>query len=214
MVIRELFGVAEAPPLPPRYNIAPTQRVPAALRRAPDAEPELSLLRWGLIPRWARDPALGSRLINARAETAWEKPSFREAIRRRRCLLPADGFYEWQRTEAGRRPWLIRLRGARGLALGGLWERWRDPDTGETIESCTILTTRPNELVAPIHERMPVIVPRDAFRTWLDPTVGDRSALEPILRPYPAEEMEAYPVSRWVNDPSHDDPRCIEPAGG
>ena len=201
-----------APPaaLRPRYNIAPTQEIAAVRLTAGGAGRELALLRWGLIPAWARDPGIGVRLINARAETAAEKPSFRAAFRRRRCLIVADGFYEWQKRPGGKRPYYVRLRGGRLFAFAGLWERWTGPDGG-VIESCTLLTTTPNALLRPIHNRMPVILHPDDYALWLDPTVDDRRRLQPLLRPYPAAEMEAYPVSRRVNAPRYDDPRCIEP---
>jgi len=209
------FGVAALPDLRPRYNIAPTQPVAAVRRAAGKAIREMALLRWGLVPAWAKDPTIGVRLINARAETAAEKPSFRVAFRRRRCLIVADGFYEWQKQQSGKQPYYIRLRGGRLFAFAGLWERWTGPD-GQEIESCTLLTTAPNDLLRPIHKRMPVILHPDDYALWLDPAVGDRQRLQPLLRPYPAAEMEAYPVSRRVNNPRNDDPRCIEPyqAGG
>jgi len=162
------------------------------------------------VPPWADDPAIGNRLINARAETAAAKPSFRAALRRRRCLVPADGFYEWKREAGGKQPYLIRFEDGRPFALGGLWETWRNP-SGEGIESFTILTTEPNEVVAPLHDRMPVIVPPEAFALWLDPAVGDPTAIAPLLAPPPADGMVARPASRLVNDPGNDVPECILP---
>jgi putative SOS response-associated peptidase YedK len=212
-VVAEQFALFEMPPFAPRFNIAPTQPV-AVVRLAPGGpEPrrELVWLRWGLIPSWAKDPAIGNRMINARAETIADKPAYRAAFRRRRCLVVADGFYEWQKAGSKKQPCFIRLRDDGPLAFAGLWESWEGPDHA-AIESCTILTTDPNELVAPIHNRMPVILPAADYPKWLDPGVSDAAELSPLLAPYPAGGMEAYPVGLYVNSPAHDDPRCIEPA--
>ena len=204
------FDLPEIPDLQPRYNIAPTQPV-AAVRVAPEsAVRELALLHWGLIPFWAKDPKIGSRMINARSETAAEKPSFRAAFRRRRCLVVADGFYEWQKLNDGKQPFYIRLHDGKPFAFAGLWEHWEGPD-GAVIESCTLLTTEPNDVIRPLHNRMPVILqPRD-YDLWLDPEVQQAEQLQPLLGPYLPGDMEAYPISRWVNSPRNDDPRCIEP---
>ncbi len=200
--------------LRPRYNIAPSQDV-AVARAAPDGR-TLAMLRWGLIPAWARDSAIGHKLINARSETAAEKPSFRSAFRHRRCLIPADGFYEWQRRGGTRQPWLFGLRDGAPLVFAGLWERWTVPEgaaltrslaersPGNAVETCTILTTAANETAAPVHGRMPVILPPDAWDPWL---AGE----EVPLGPYPAGDMTAHPVSTHVNRPANDDPRCVEP---
>jgi putative SOS response-associated peptidase YedK len=204
------FGLAEMPALEPRYNIAPTQPVAAVRVVAEAAARELVLLRWGLIPFWAKDPEIGARLINARAETVAEKPAFRDAFKRRRCLVVADGFYEWQKQEGKKQPFYIRLRAGRPFAFAGLWERWRAADAS-IVESCTLLTTGPNELMRPLHNRMPVILRPGDYELWLDPAVGQAELLQPLLVPYPAEEMEAYPVSRRVNSPDNDDPACVEP---
>ena len=200
--------------LRPRYNIAPSQDV-AVARAAPDGR-TLTMLRWGLIPAWAKDSAIGHKLINARSETAAEKPSFRSAFRDRRCLIPADGFYEWQRRGGTRQPWLFGLRDGAPLVFAGLWECWTVPEgavvtgslaerrPGDAVETCTILTTAANETVAPVHGRMPVILPPDSRDAWL--MGGDVP-----LAPYPADEMTAWPVSAHVNRPANDDPRCVEP---
>lgn len=207
-VLARLFGLDEVPELVPRYNIAPTQRVPVV--RAVGGRRRLDSLRWGLVPHWAAEPSVGHRLVNARAETAATKPSFRSAFRSRRCLVPANGFYEWQATPSGKQPWLIRLSGGRPFAMAGLWERWSGGD-GD-LETFTILTTSPNEVVAPLHGRMPVILPPEAWERWLDPEYRAPEALQALLGPFPAAEMEAHPVSRLVNDPANDSPACLERA--
>ena len=200
--------------LRPRYNVAPSQDV--AVARATGEGRSLAMLRWGLIPSWAKDHAIGHKLINARSETAAEKPSFRSAFRHRRCLIPADGFYEWQRRGGTRQPWLFGLRDSAPMVFAGLWERWTVPEgaaltgslaersPGDAVETCTILTTAANAAVAPVHGRMPVILAPDARDAWL---TGE----EVPLGPYPADAMTAHPVSTHVNRPANDDPRCVEP---
>ena len=153
---------------------------------------------------------MGNRMINARAETVAEKPAYRAAFRRRRCLVPADGFYEWQRTGKRKQPYFIRMRDDRPFALAGLWEAWEGPDHS-SVESCTLLTTEPNELLRPIHNRMPVILPADDYGPWLDREVQGPEQIAPLLRPYPSEQMTADPVSIFVNSPANDGPKCIEP---
>lgn len=208
--LAEQFRLIEVPSLSPRYNIAPTQPV-AAVRQLPgNGARKLSLLHWGLVPFWAKEPGIGSRMINARSETAAEKPAFRAAFRRRRCLVLADGFYEWQRLERGKQPFYIRLRDGKPFAFAGLWEHWKGPDE-TTIDSCTLLTTEPNDLIRPVHNRMPVILAPEDYDLWLDPGVQEPELLRPLLRAYPSENMHAYPISTWVNNPRNDDPRCIEP---
>ena len=197
--------------LAPRYNIAPTQPVAIVPN---NGQNRIEFFRWGLIPSWATDPRIGNRMINARSETLAQKPSFRAAYRRRRCLVLADGFYEW-RKEPGRRtktPFYLQSKSGKPFAFAGLWETWRGLD-GLAIPSCTIITTRPNALVEPIHNRMPVILPPAAYEQWLDPAEGSPAQLQPLLRPYPAEEMTAYAVSTLVNSPRNDTPACIVPAG-
>jgi putative SOS response-associated peptidase YedK len=207
--LAEEFGFdASSVELPPNYNVAPTQGVAAVL--AENGRRRLEILRWGLIPSWADDPQIGSRMINARAETAPEKPSFRRSFRERRCLIPADGFYEWKRTNGAKQPYYIHMKEGRPFAFAGLWESWKD-DGGPEIRTCTILTTKPNALAGEIHNRMPVILPTGSYDVWLDPE-ADRDELYGLLAPYPEDEMEAYPVSRFVNSPQNNDPRCIEPA--
>ncbi len=203
-------SVAQMPPAVPRYNIAPTQPV-TAVRLDDQGQRELTFFRWGLIPSWSKDPSIGSRMINARAETVAEKPSFRTAFKRRRCIIPADGFYEWQKRDNGKQPMYIHATDERPFALAGLWEMWSDPD-GSMLQTCTILTTQPNEMMAQIHNRMPVILEPEDYDMWLDPGDNPEQALH-LLRPYPAAKMDAYPVSTTVNSPRNDTPECIEPVG-
>ncbi len=208
--LAELFQLDEVPPWTPRYNIAPTQEVLAVVRPqdAPTRSPRL--LRWGLIPPWADDPRIGNRLINARAETVATKPAFRRAFKERRCLLLVNGFFEWQRQARRKQPFYICIRDGRPFAFAGLWEHWQGSE-GTTVQSCTILTTTSNELVGGIHHRMPVILSPTDYDRWLDPGIQDPEALQPLLRPYPADEMTAYPVSTRVNNPANDSPDCVEP---
>ena len=208
--LAEAFDLSSSlPELTPSYNVAPTQDIAAIL--GDGEERRLALMRWGLIPSWADDPEIGARMINARSETVAEKPSFRAAFKKRRCLIPADGFYEWQKTNGAKQPFHIRLQNGRPFAFAGLWETWQG-DGGPEVRSCTILTTGANDLLAPVHGRMPVILDPENYDFWLDPDVQEAEPLTGLLEPYPSEAMEAYPVSRFVNSPSNDDPRCVEPA--
>lgn len=208
--IAEQFELFESPGFEARYNIAPSQPVAVVRLRPEEAEPrrELVFLRWGLIPPWADDPSIGNRLINARAETAGQKPAFRQAFARRRCLIPADGFYEWQGQGRSKRPYLIRLRGDRPFGLGGLWESWEGADHAR-IDSCTVLTTEANELVRPLHDRMPLILAPEDYGRWLDPTLQQFGELAALVRPFPNGPMEAIPVSTRVNSPANEGPQCI-----
>ena len=212
-VIAEQFSLFEVPLLKPRFNIAPTQPVPVVRMTPQQAAPqrEFVLLHWGLVPSWAKDSTIGNRMINARVETAADKPAFRTALRRRRCLIVADGFYEWQKAGKRRQPMFIHLRDDRPLAFAGLWESWEGADHS-ALESCTILTTAANDLVRPIHDRMPVIVAPADYARWLDPAVQSPEPILPLLRPYPSEPMEAYAVSTRVNSPARDEEGCIERA--
>ncbi len=208
--LAEKFDLSgELPDLTPNYNVAPTQSVATIL--GDGEERWLELMRWGLIPSWADDPGIGARMINARSETAAEKPSFRSAFKKRRCLIPTDGFYEWQKTNGTKRPFHIRLQDGDPFALAGLWEIWQDED-GLEVHSCTILTTEANDLLASVHGRMPVILNPENYDFWLDPDAQEKEPLISLLEPYPSEAMEAYPVSRFVNSPSNNDPSCVEPA--
>lgn len=196
--------------LAPRWNIAPSQAVLAAARPEPGAAPQAARFRWGLVPPWAEDLSIGNRLINARSETVHEKRTFRDAFRKRRCLVPADGFYEWKREGRRRRPWLFRPQDAPGFCLAGIWERWSPPDGGDAVHTCALLTTAANELMAPIHHRMPVIVPPERHDVWWEAEAGDPE-LAALLAPVPAGAMTAHPVSERVNDPRVDDAACAEP---
>jgi len=209
--LREAFPDVEVDEdLAPRYNIAPSQPVAVI---ANTGVKRVELFRWGLIPSWAKDPSIGDRMINARAETLAEKPSFRAIYRKRRCLVLADGFYEWKQEPGsrGKTPMYIRLASGKPFAFAGLWDAWR-PEAGDLVRSCTIVTTTPNQLMQMIHTRMPVILERDAYAQWLDPTEQLAERLDALLRPFAADEMTAYPVSRYVNRPQNDSPTCIVPA--
>ncbi len=213
--LHERLGLIGTPQnLQPRYNVAPGQSI--ATVRVSDGGRRLSMLRWGLIPAWAREPSIGYKLINARSETAHEKPSFRAAFEARRCLIPADGFYEWKREGKAKQPYLIGMKDGGGFVFAGLWESWIVPAglaltgslselaPGDVLETCTILTTEANATLAPIHPRMPVILPPDAYDPWL----GGEAV---PLAPYPAAVMTAHPVSTLVNKPANDDEKCVEP---
>jgi putative SOS response-associated peptidase YedK len=206
--LAETFAWLEIPTgIAPRYNIAPSQPVAVV---ANDGQNRLDFFTWGLIPSWAKDPSMGSRMINARAETLVEKPAFRAAFRRRRCLILADGFFEWKQ-EPGRKsktPMYIRLKSGRPFAFAGLWENWNAPD-GSHILSSTIITTAPNALVQSIHNRMPVILPSAAYPLWLATEELPTANLQALLQPYPADEMEAYPVSTLVNNPANELAECV-----
>ena len=198
-MIEEHFGV-EVPETQPGFNIAPTQKVLAI--REESGERDAAWLKWGLVPSWAKDPSMGARLINARSETVAEKPSFREAFKKRRCIIPADGFYEWQRTEGRKQPYFFQMRDGRPFGFAGLWERW-EGEGGELLDSCTILTTEANEALRPVHDRMPVILHPEEYSLWLEAGDRERATLRELLRPYPAEEIVSYPVSPLVNSPSN-----------
>ena len=208
--LRAVFLFEESPNLAPRYNVAPSQDVPV-IRLNAEGRRELAMVRWGLIPFWAKDKAIGYKMINARAETVAQKPAFREALQRRRCLVVADGFYEWQKREEGpKQPHHITLKGGGPMAFAGLWERWADRETSETVQSCTIVVTEANELLRPIHDRMPVIIAPEDFDAWLDASGGPEVA-QALLRPFPSGALEDHPVSTRVNKPQNDDPSLIEP---
>ncbi|MGH6931882.1 MAG: SOS response-associated peptidase [Dongiaceae bacterium] len=204
--MRRLFDFAESPNLAPRYNIAPTQEAPV-LRRDEQGGRHLAQLRWGLIPSWAKDSAIGNRLINARGETVASKPAFRGAFNARRCLVPADGFYEWRAEGGTKQPWRIALAENGPFAFAGLWERWLDKTENRPIESFTIVTTDANEVLRPIHDRMPVILAAGDHECWL--ASSDPQQLAGLLRPYAGAGLRAYRVSTAVNSPRNDTPACI-----
>ncbi|MFB6262035.1 MAG: SOS response-associated peptidase [Bradymonadaceae bacterium] len=195
----------------PRYNIAPTDE--ASVVREPDAgDRELSELRWGLVPFWADDPSIGNKMINARAETAPDKPAFRDAFRKRRCIVPASGFYEWAETDDGKQPYWVHPSEDELWGFAGLWERWSDEQTGEILETFAILTGEPNDAVAQLHDRMPVILQRESYDVWLRPGDTDPDSVwELAQRTYPSSKVAAHPVSTRVNNPRFDEPSAIEP---
>lgn len=194
-----------------RYNAAPTQNLPV-YRVHPERGRELTLLRWGLVPAWAKDPSIGARMINARAETVAEKSAFRSAFRRRRCLVPMSGFYEWEKVGGRKVPHFIHLLNTDVFAAAGLYEYWPGKDGVEPIESYTILTTEANELIRTLHDRMPALLAENDYEAWLDPGNEKAQALEQMLKPFPAEEMRAYPISLRVNNVKNDGPELLEPA--
>ena len=208
--LAEIFGAEDLADLPGgRFNVAPTDE--AAVIVARDERRAVTAYRWGLVPHWAEDPRVGSRMFNARAETLATSPAFRDAFRRRRCLVPVDSFYEWRREGKLRLPYRIVRTDDRPLALAGLWSGWRDRDTGEIRRTFTIVTAGPNELLRPIHDRMPVVVPPEAWERWLEPEPGDPGELLGLLAPADDPLLVAYPVSRRVNDVRNDGPDLIEP---
>ena len=210
--VTRLFGVAGAPAVEPRWNIAPTQYV-AAVRADGAGRRSLAMLHWGLVPSWASVKSIGARMINARAETLGEKPSFRSAYRRRRCLVPADGWYEWQRSGTVKQPYFITFANREPFGMAGLWESWRDPASGEPLESCCIITTDAAPELAHVHDRMPVILPAACFDQWLDPGQDAAGALEPLLAPWTRGGFEVRPVSRRVNDARNQGADLVEPLG-
>jgi putative SOS response-associated peptidase YedK len=204
--VAEALGLDEAPALEPRYNIAPTQQV-FAVRQEGAGPRQGVLLRWGLVPSWAHDLSIGSRLLNARADSLREKPAFRTAFARRRCLIAADGFYEWQTIAKKKQPIHFRFADGRVFAIAGLWERWTGPDG--VVESCTVLTTEANDLVRPLHDRMPVILDPALFADWLNPDNTDTQTLQSWLTPYDPVAMAAVPASTLVNNPRNEGPACL-----
>ncbi len=208
--IRFLLEYDTSDAFTPRYNIAPTQQIAVVPNNGTE---RIEFFRWGLIPPWAKDPKIGNRMINARAETLSEKPSFRNAYRRRRCLVLADGYYEWRKELGGeaKTPFYIRMASEKPFAFAGLWEAWRPQGEVEPVLSCSIITCPANEMLQPIHHRMPVILGHEAYDLWLDPVECPPATLNHLLTPYPPEELEAFAVSRLVNQPKNDSPECILP---
>lgn len=192
-----------------RFNIAPSQEIPVILKQG--GQNKLAFYKWGLIPSWSKDPAVGTRLINARAETVDTKPSFKQALLQRRCLIPADGFYEWKKAGRRKIPYRFTLKDGGLFAFAGLWDRWVGPD-GQVVNTCTIITTAANPLVEPLHSRMPVILAKEEEGLWLEESLTHVPLLKSLLKPYPAELMRVYEVDPLVNSPQVDDERCIAEA--
>jgi putative SOS response-associated peptidase YedK len=210
-IIEEHFdSVSGAEDWTPRYNIAPTQPVAVIRQNPKEHVRELSLMRWGLIPSWAKDSSVAAQMINARAETASTKPAFRDALKSRRCLIPADGFYEWSRAGKTRQPFCFEVNDGKLFAFAGLWDRWKDP-SGQWVKSCSILTTTPNAMTAAVHDRMPVILDPDSYDFWLDPGMRDAGAASELLKPFDARTMRCYPVSTRINRVANDDEECSRP---
>jgi putative SOS response-associated peptidase YedK len=205
--LADYFDIDAIPDMAASYNITPSQ--PVAAVRVPEQCREMIMLRWGLLPSWAKDAKTNYSMINARAETVAEKPAYRTAFRQRRCLIPADGFYEWKQTPDGKQPYYIRMQQDGVFALAGLWEHWIGPD--KKIESCSIIVTEANDSIRPVHDRMPVIIRPSDFDQWLDPECRDAVAMKALLQPWPAGEMAVYPVGKYVNSPANNDARCIAP---
>jgi putative SOS response-associated peptidase YedK len=207
-VLVEHFRLGSIPPVGPRFNIAPTQQV-GVVRPATPGQREFVWMRWGLVPHWAKDPSIGSSLINARSESAASKPTFRDSFRRRRCLIAADGFYEWRKIGKQKQPYLIHMSDDRPFAFAGLWDRWGDGE--DRFESCTMLTTAANSLLCDLHERMPVILDPDDYDRWLDPNASDAESIPSMLSSSPASELIVEPVSSRVNNVANDDPGVLAP---
>jgi len=206
--IQQSFGVSDIPHVGARYNIAPTQDI-LVIRQNGGGSRYAGMLRWGLIPHWAKDPAIGNKMINARSETAHEKPSFRNPIRYHRCLIPASGFVEWSQENGSKQPWYIYRKDGAPLAFAGIWDSWKGAEG--TIESCSILTTSANSLIAKIHDRMPVILSASEYDQWLDRQITEKKQLEALYAPFPSDLLEAIPISKNINNPRLDSPVCLEP---
>jgi putative SOS response-associated peptidase YedK len=207
-LVEEYFDTAsDEPDWTPRYNIAPTQPIPVIRQHPKEPIRQLSLMRWGLIPSWAKNSSAAASMINARAETAATKPAFRDALKSRRCLMPADGFYEWSRTGKAKQPYCFEVNEGKLFAFAGLWERWKDP-SGQWVKSCSILTTTPNAVTSAVHDRMPVILHPDSYDLWLDPGMQNVGAVSELLNPYDPRQMRCYPVSTRINHVANDDEAC------
>jgi len=206
-----LFDISDLPMVLPRYNLAPTQEAAVVRVPAPGEPRRLDLLKWGLIPYWAKEASIGNRMINARSESVAEKPAYRWSFRKKRCLIPADGFYEWKKEGKLKQPYLIHRQDGKPFAFAGLWSSWKSPDQERPIETFTILTTDANDLLRPLHDRMPVIVDPENFDLWLDPKIEDAAKLQPLLAPHAVDGFETFPVSRAVNSPANDVVDCIAP---
>lgn len=205
----KVYRLSSPPDLFPRYNIAPSQQI-AVVRQHNGGDRELAFLKWGLIPSWSKDPAIGYKMINARSETVHEKPSFKQAFLARRCIIPASGFYEWEKVGKEKIPHYIHLRDGDIMSLAGLWERWKSPE-GKELETCTILTTAANSLIRQLHDRMPVILHREEFDLWLNRDIDDVNLLTELFHPYPSDQLKECIVSKDVNSPGNDYPGFIIP---
>lgn len=210
-LLLQQFALEAGPEIAPRYNISPTQLVPV-VRCRKDGQREMIMMKWGLVPSWAKDPSIGNRMINARSETVASKPSFRTAFKRRRCLIPADGYYEWKRVGGAKQPYYIRLQDDRPFAMAGLWESWRDEED-QRLRTFTIITTNANETTCEVHDRMPVILSPLDYELWLNPEFEEQEPLQSLLQPYDPNDVVLDPVSTHVNNSRHDDPECIEIQG-
>lgn len=206
--LQDELGLVLSMELAPRYNISPSQRIAVVPN---NGENRVELFKWGLVPSWAKDAAIGNRMINARAETLAEKPSFRAGLKKRRCIVLADGFYEWRTEGKKKLPLHIRMKDQRPFAIAGLWETWRDP-AGEVLNTCTLITTSPNDFMSRIHDRMPAILPKDRIAAWLSPEAREAAQVLPLLTPWMGDDLEAFPVSTLVNSPAHDRAECVLPA--
>ena len=205
----QLFGLKELVNLAPRYNIAPSQDVPVV--RTGDQGREMVMARWGLIPSWAKDRDFGAKTINARAETVAEKPSYRKALKSSRCLVPADGYYEWVKGPGGKQPWLFRRKDEGLIVFAGLWDRWVSPEDGEVVDSCSIIVREAGEFTRPLHHRMPVIVRPDDFSVWLGEGANDLEAVQGVMDSATDDGLTVHPVSKRVNSPRNNDPECLLP---
>jgi len=194
----------------PRFNIAPTQSVPVIRQHPKEPVRQVSLMKWGLVPNWARDASIASGTINAKSETAAEKPAFRDPFKFRRCLIPADGFYEWKRSGSSKQPYCFEVNEGELFAFAGLWDGWKD-SSGSWIKTCSILTTTPNAVTSAIHDRMPVILQQDNYNLWLDPGMNVVQVVSELLKPYDAKSMRSYPVSSRINHVANDDEECSRP---
>jgi len=210
-IVEEYFDtVSDEPDWTPRYNIAPTQPIPVIRQNPKEPVRQLSVMKWGLIPSWSKDSSGAAQMINARSETARVKPAFRDALKSRRCLIPADGFYEWKREGKTKQPFCFEVNQGQLFAFAGLWDRWKSPDSN-WIKTCSILTTTPNAVTAAIHDRMPVILDPDSYDLWLDPGMTKVEAVSDMLRPFDARQMRSYPVSTRINHVANDDEECSRP---
>jgi putative SOS response-associated peptidase YedK len=210
LVEEYFYTESDEPEWTPRYNIAPSQPVPVIRQNPKEPRRKFSLMRWGLIPSWAKDASVAARMINARSETAGTKPAFRDPLTNRRCLIPADGFYEWSRTGEVKQPYCFEVNDGELFAFAGIWDRWKDP-SGIWVKTCSILTTTPNAVTSAVHDRMPVILDPDSYDIWLDPGMRDLTTASELLKPYDAQLMRCYPISTRINHVANDDEECSAP---